>query len=171
MNIQQEILRAHSKDHALKIAGYACSSGKVFRELIRCLLDDDQQLARRAAWTVSWSARIKPDIVIPHIKDLVAVLRKKYVHEAVVRNTVRILQEIEIPVKFQGEVMDSCFQFLENPSTPVAIKVHSLTTLYNFSKSYPDIKPELKLIIQELWEHETAAFRSRAKKVLKELEK
>jgi hypothetical protein len=49
----------------------------------------------------------------------------------------------------------------------VAIKAFALTVLQNLSAVYPDIKPELKLIIEERWPHETAAFHSRARKILK----
>ena len=171
MNLREEILREHSKEHALQIADYACESKQNFKELIRCFLDDEYRLAQRAAWSVSWAARKKPGMVMPHIKDLVAVLKRKNVHDAVIRNAVRVLQEIEIPQKFQGEVMDACFHFLESPTTPVAVKAFSLTTLSNLLKSYPEIKSELKLIIEERWEHETAAFRSRAKKILSQMEK
>jgi len=55
------------------------------------------------------------------------------------------------------------------PSRPVVIKAFSLTTLYNLSKFYPEIKNELKLIIQERWDHETAAFKSRGRHILKQL--
>lgn len=171
MNLREEILKEHSKSHALKIANYACESKKNFKELMNCFLDNEYRLAQRAAWSVSWAARKKPEMIQPHIKDLVSVLQKKNVHDAVIRNSVRVLQEIEIPEKFHGEVMDACFQFLEKPATPVAIKVFSLTTLFNLSKTYPEIIPELKLIIEDNWENETAAFRSRSKKILNLLEK
>jgi hypothetical protein len=108
-------------------------------------------------------------MILPHIKDLVSVLHKKNIHDAVIRNAVRVLQEIDIPEKFHGEVMDACFQFLEKPSTPVAIKAFSLTTLFNLSKIYPEIKPGLKLIIEDNLKHETPAFRARAKRVLPKL--
>jgi hypothetical protein len=58
------------------------------------------------------------------------------------------------------------FSFIETPTTPIAIKAFSLKTLQNLAKRYPEIKAELKLIIQERWETETAAFRSRGKKIL-----
>ena len=77
--------------------------------------------------------------------------------------------EIEIPEKYHGEVMDACFQFLQRPETPVAIKAFSLTTLFKLSKTYPEIKPELKLIINDRLDYETAAFKSRAKKILPKL--
>jgi hypothetical protein len=169
VNLREEILKEHSKSHALTIANYACESKKNFRELMNCFLDDQYRLAQRAAWSVCFAAKKKPEMVYPHIKDLVSVLEKKNVHDAVIRNSVRVLQEIEIPEKYHGEVMNACFQFLEKPSTAVAIKAFSLTTLFNLSKKYPDIKPELKLIINDSLEHETAAFKSRAKKILPKL--
>ncbi|GAC1441946.1 MAG: hypothetical protein NVSMB63_09910 [Sediminibacterium sp.] len=169
MNIREEILKEHSKAHALKIANYACASKKNFKELMQCFLDKEYRLAQRAAWSVSWAARKKPDMITPFIKDLVAQLQKKGIHNAVVRNSVRILQEIAIPEPFHGEVMNACFQFIETPSTPIAIKAFSLTTLFNLSKSYPEITGELKLVIKERWDTETAAFRSRGKKILAQL--
>jgi len=169
VNLREEILKEHSKPHALSIANYACASKENFIELMRCFLDNEYRLAQRAAWSVSWAARQKPEMIYPHIKDLVSVLNKKNVHDAVIRNSVRVLQKIEIPEKYHGEVMDACFQFLEKPSTPVAIKAFSLRTLFNLSKKYPEIKPELKLIINDRLDYETAAFKSRAKKILPKL--
>jgi len=83
------------------------------------------------------------------------------------RNSVRLLQHIDIPKKFHGEVMDLCFNYVSSPNEPVAVKAFSLTILQNLSTDYPEIKNELKLIIEDRWPHETAAFHSRAKKFLK----
>ena len=48
-------------------------------------------------------------------------------------------------------------------------KAFSLTVLQHLAALYPDIKPELRLVIEEQWEQAAPAFRSRAKKILKEL--
>ncbi|TKK68549.1 hypothetical protein FC093_10530 [Ilyomonas limi] len=98
-------------------------------------------------------------------------LQRTDVHPAVVRNSVRILQFINIPEALHGEVMNACFNFIEKPATPVAIKAFALTTLYNLSKHYPDIQQELKTIIEERMDNETAAFVSRGKKILQQLQK
>jgi hypothetical protein len=42
--------------------------------------------------------------------------------------------------------------------------------LFRLSKTYPEIRAELKLIIEDHWDNETIAFRSRGKKILSELE-
>jgi hypothetical protein len=65
--------------------------------------------------------------------------------------------------------MNACFGFIEKPSAPVAIKAFSLTILYRLSALYAEIQPELKLIIEDRWDTETPAFKSRAKKILNTL--
>jgi hypothetical protein len=62
--------------------------------------------------------------------------------------------------------MNICFEFIASNDTAVAIKAFALTVLQHLSKEYPDIKAELKLVIEERWPYETAAFRSRARKIL-----
>jgi hypothetical protein len=49
------------------------------------------------------------------------------------------------------------------------VKAFSLSILSNLSADYPEIRGELKIIIEEQWEHATPAFRSRAKKILKSM--
>ena len=171
MNIRDELLKEkyYFKGHALKVSEFACSSPKHFKELMECFLSNEYRIAQRAAWSVSWGAQKHPELVKPYIKDLVAQLPRKDVHDAVIRNSVRILQQIEIPEELHGELMNNCFGFIESPSTPSAIKAFSLTTLFNLSRNYPEIKQELKLLIEENWNNETAAFRSRGKHILKAL--
>lgn len=171
MNIREELVREknHSKTKALKIAEFASASPKQFYTLMQCFLANEYRLAQRAAWSVSWVAKKNPLLIAPYIKDLVAQLSRKDVHDAVIRNSVRILQNTTIPESLHGDLMNNCFNFIESPTTPIAIKAFSLTTLFNLSKLYPEINNELKLIIEERWNNETAAFKSRGKKILKVL--
>jgi len=63
--------------------------------------------------------------------------------------------------------MDTCFKYISIPGEAAAVKAFSLTVLEKLSKSYPAIIPEIKLLIEENYDRETAAFKSRAKKFLK----
>lgn len=167
MNIREAILAEHSREQALRIATYAIQNKKQFKELMRCYMDADYRLSQRAAWSVSWAARKKPEMIQPYIGELVKRLQDDTAHPAVIRNTVRVFEELDIPEEYHGEVMNRCFQFLESPTTPAAIKAFSMTVLCHLSKYYPEIKQELKLIIEENWDHETPAFKSRGRKILK----
>lgn len=168
MNIREELLKEkiETRQKALEIAEYACSSSKHFKELMKCFFTNEYRLAQRAAWSVSWAARKNPAMIKPYIKHVAEQITKPGVHNAVVRNSVRILEAIEIPKPIHGEVINACFSFIEKPATPAAIKAFSLTCLQNLSKYYPDVKQELKLIIEDRWQYETPAFKSRAKKIL-----
>ncbi|CAN5462834.1 hypothetical protein BH10BAC2_BH10BAC2_26110 [soil metagenome] len=173
MNIKETLLEdnVYSKATIMEVATYACSSEKRFRELMLCFLANNYRLAQRAAWCVGWTAKIKPAMIVPHVKALVEQLERNDKHVAVIRNSVRVLESIDIPEVYHGDVMNACFKFIESPSVPAAIKAFSLTTLYNLSKIYPEIKAELKLIIEDRMPHETAAFKSRGKKILKMISK
>jgi hypothetical protein len=165
------IMSDYSKAHVLVVANEACTSANNFKELLNCFLSSDKELSKRAAWSLSWAARQKPEMVYPHIKELVSVLDKKDLHPAILRNAVRVLEEVEIPEVYHGEVMNACFNFIEKPDTAIAVKAFSLTVLYKLAKIYPEISHELKLIIEENWDNETPAFRSRGKKILSMLSK
>jgi hypothetical protein len=65
--------------------------------------------------------------------------------------------------------MNTCFGFIESMTEKPAIKAFSLTVLFNLSVQYPDIRPELKAIIEDRWDYESAAFKSRGRKILKAL--
>ncbi len=166
MIIATALQKNYSRENAVKVATYAVASAKNFQELMQCFLSNEYRLAQHAAWCVNWAAKKKTGMIQPHIGSLVKSLTKKGVHNAVIRNSVRILESIQIPAKYHGDVMNACFHFIEDPATPPAIKAFSLTTLFNLSVQYPEIKPELKLIIEDRWDTETPAFRSRGKKIL-----
>jgi hypothetical protein len=172
MNIKEALLqdKIYTKAQAATITDYACTSPENFKELMQCFTDNSYRIAQRAAWSVSDAALRKPKLIQPYLKDIVAQLQRTDVHPAVVRNSVRILQSLEMPGELHGQVMNACFNFIEKPGTPVAIKAFALTTLYNLSKQYPDIQHELQVIIEERMDNERAAFVSRGKKILKQLQ-
>ncbi|MDR0793768.1 MAG: hypothetical protein LBE82_10700 [Chitinophagaceae bacterium] len=171
MNLKDILLKekVHTKKQAMAVVHYACRSKAHFEELIACFLSNEYRVAQRAAWSVSWAALEKPEMILPYTEALVRQLQRKNVHPAVVRNSVRVLEKMAIPEKYHGEVMNACFGFIESSETPVAVKVFSLTALYNLSETYPEIKQELALLIEDRIDNESAAFKSRANKILKQL--
>jgi hypothetical protein len=145
------------------------SSQKRFDELFNVFLHSEYRVNQRAAWPLSYCVIAHPEFISKNFSKLVKNLHKPGIHDSIKRNTVRLLQHVDIPKKFHGEIMAICFQYISSHSEPVAVKAFSLSILQQLSKQYPEIKHELKLIIEERWPHETAAFRSRAKKVLQTL--
>lgn len=147
------------------------SSQQRFDELFALFLADEYRVTQRAAWPVSYCVIAHPVFITKHWKKLISNLKQPNLHEAVKRNSVRFLQNMEIPEKYQGDLMDICFRYLESPAEALAVKVFSMTVLGNLAKIYPEIKPELKLLIEDQMPHQSAGFKSRGKKILKEISK
>ena len=167
MDLRETILAEHSKANCNKVVNWVGKSQQRFDELFGLFLTSDYRINQRAAWPLSYCVINHPEFIRKHFSKLVNNLKKPKLHDAVKRNTLRLLQHIEIPKRFHGQLMDLCFNYILSPTEPVAIKAFSLTVLQNLSKQYPEIKNEVKLVIEERWEHETTAFRTRAKKFLK----
>jgi hypothetical protein len=92
-------------------------------------------------------------------------------HNAIIRNTVRLWQNMEIPEVWYGEIFELCFGFVTIPTTPIAIKAFSMTVCENISKNYPELKEELVLAIEDQMQFGSPGVKSRGQKLLNKLKK
>ena len=166
MILREAILKEHSKAQCNRIVQWVGANQKRFDELFYLFLNDEYRVVQRSAWPVSYCVIAHPTFINRHWNKLIKNLRKPFLHDAVKRNSVRFLQDINIPEKYRGEIMDICFKYLESSTEPVAVKAFSLTVLGNMANHYPEIIPEIKLLIEDQMPNQTAAFRSRARKIL-----
>ena len=171
MTLRDQILKEHSKANCNAIVKWIGNSQSRFDELFDLFLNDEYRVVQRAAWPLSNAVILHPKFIQKHFSGLLKNLEKPNIHDSVKRNTVHLLQDITIPKKFQGRLMNLCFDYFTSPDEAVAVKAFSLTILENLSYEYPEIKPELKTIIEDRWNYESAAFHSRARKILKKLAK
>ena len=167
MNLREEILAEHSKAQTNKIIEWISSSQKRFDELVHLFLTDEYRVVQRAAWPIGIIAQTYPLLLRKHLTVFVSMLRKPGLHNAVRRNITRLLQYVSIPDALKGDVMDACFSFICDVQEKAAVKAFSLTILEQLAKEYPEILPEIITVIEERWDYETAAFHSRARKILK----
>lgn len=167
MKLRETILKEHSKATCTRIVKWVGNDQKRFDELFFLFLNDEYRVMQRAGWPISYCIEDHPQLIRKHFAKLLKNVEKKGIHEAVKRNTVRLLQYVEIPAKYHGQVMDICFRYIASPTEAVAIKAFSLTVLQGLAGLYPGIINEIKLIIKERWDYETVAFKTRAKKLLK----
>ena len=171
MLLREEILKEHSKAQCSKIVKWIGKSQQRFDELFNLFLHDEYRVVQRAAWPLSNAVMAYPVFIGKHWKELISNLKKPHLHAAVKRNSVRLLQDIDIPKKHHGKIMTICFSYLEAPAETLAVKVFSMTVLAKLANQYPETISELKYLIHDQLPHQTAGFISRAKKVLKALEK
>jgi hypothetical protein len=123
---------------------------QLIKEIVKLAASNDLTLAMRSTWALQHISFEHPELLSPHIGTLVKALKKEKQHTGAQRNIIRIFHEIDIPEKYVGEIFDSCINFTKNATLPHAVRAFAITTLGIICKTYPELKPEVELILSEL---------------------
>lgn len=170
MEIEKVLLKGHSKALTSKIVHYIGADQNRFNTLVTIFLAGPYRLTQRAAWPLSNCVCQHPFLIDPHFASLLKMLKKPGIHDAVKRNIMRLFQFVDIPKRYQGQTIGHCFQLMD-PKEPVAVRVFAMTVLANLTRQHPDLKKELKLTIEDQLPFGSAAYLSRSKRILRQLEK
>lgn len=170
MNLKAQLLKEHSKQNANYIAEYIGNNTSLFDELFQLFVGNEYRMAQRSAYVLGIVTDNYPALIKPYVNVLIENLDNDVI-EAVKRNTVRTLQSVRIPETQEGRLTEKCFEYLTSNKESIAVKVFSMSILGNMTMKYPDLKNELKLVIEDLMENGTPGIISRGGKVLKQLEK
>ena len=165
MDIQQELAREHSKAHTLYIADRINNDTDQFAVLMSFYLGEDKLLAQRAAWVFTHCVESYPHLALPYIDPLIDILDLP-VHDALKRNALRSFEFVKIPEPFHGRLIDVCFRIVMDRKEAAANRAFSITILDQLTQHYPDLRHELIEVLEMEFDQSTAAFKSRARKVL-----
>jgi len=161
-------------DSSIKLADIAASV--IFEEperienLTRVILADEDPFSSRAARAFAVCTEKLPELfekqqhaIIPYLKHIKS--------EGVIRNILKIAADypVKLTKKNNGIMLGLCFDWLEDLSKPVAIRVHAMQIIYNISLHEAGIRDELISILEENYANGTIGFRSRADRILKNL--
>ncbi|MEO1628084.1 MAG: hypothetical protein AAFV25_23245 [Bacteroidota bacterium] len=171
MDLRQAILTEHSKQQTLRIVNYIGRDQSRFDQLMHLFLTDEARITQRAAWALSHCADRQPALFRSHLEAMIDNLQQEGLHDAIKRNSLRILAMQDIPEELQGSLANLCFDHLADPQEKVAIRIYAMQVLYNFCKVEPDLAGELRILIEEHMEHGSAGFRSRGRRILRALDK
>jgi hypothetical protein len=166
MNLTDVLLKNYTKENCRRIVTWVGDNQKKFDELFALFVSNEYRIVQQSAWPLSYCVQAHPQLIEQHYPKLISNLSKPNIPNAVKRNTIRLLQFITIPKKYHGVVMNICFELIQSIEEKPAVKAFALSVLENLAKQYPEIKAELHLIIETQMPYESAAFKSRAKKIL-----
>ncbi len=147
MDLLNQLRKAHTKENCNLIVAWVDDDQKKFDELFEIFLGNDKLLVQRSSWPLSYCVEVFPFIIKKHFDSFINNLDKPIQHEAVKRHSLRMLQFLDIPKKYEGIIMNKCFDFIQDIAEKPAVKVFSLIILERLQKRYPAIKEELQLII------------------------
>lgn len=169
MDLEEQLLLEHSKRNTLFIASYIEGNPEKFQNLMDLFFSGSYRTVQRAAWVLSECVGKNPEFIKNYWHKLIETLQKKDLHNAVKRNTLKMLEGIAIPPKYHGELISMCFDFLCDKKEPVAVKVFAMSILFTLTKQEPDLQKELRIIIEDQMPFASPGFKSRGTKILKRL--
>lgn len=155
-----------SKKHIAQIVDRITDSEAGVDAMMEIFLGDHPRNAELAAWVVGDLGQKHPEKFIKRLPQLMEVLNSDKVHGSLKRNTLRILEKMDIPDEHLDAATDVCFRLLADPFEEVAIRAFSMGVLQKSCERVPELWPELQLILEENMPHATPAFISRAKKLI-----
>jgi hypothetical protein len=170
MDIAAALKKEHSKPLTLKIVKYVGNDKTRVKELLEIFLNSEYRITQRAAWPLSYVAIDNPKLIEPYFSKLIGKLKDPSEHPAIPRNILRIFQEIDIPEKYHGPLIDLCFKFIMDVAHPIAVRAFAITVATNICMLYPELKNELLIILDEMKKYpQQPAITSRIKSAYKKL--
>lgn len=164
--IIQLLEAGHNKILKDQLVNWVGDKQDKFDLLFNLLFTQEYRIVQRASWPLSYIIEKHPFLINKHFSVITHALGDQSLKDAAKRNLLRCLQTIIIPKKYNGKIADACFKFINDPDEKAAVKAFSISILDTLSKTYPELREELILILESMYDHETPAFRSRARKIL-----
>lgn len=166
MDIRVALATEHSRRNAERVAAFAGSDPAHFRVLMACVLENAPIIAQRASYSMSIAVEADPPLITPYLKELVTALDRPS-HEAVKRNTIRILQFCELPVPLRGRILNAVLSRIHDAQCSIAQRAFAITVALRLARLYPELANELRPLLEGvLLQRPSPGIRSRAKKAL-----
>ena len=157
-----------SKHNAMLIAEQVSTDNKRYDKLINIVFSNIEPISRRAVYAIDNTNDINPKLITKYIDRITDFVLTKP-NYSIMRSLLKLLAENNIAKDKQGKILQLCTDYIYSEKVPPAVKVHCLQIFYNISEEETDLKLELIQIIESTIEHNTAAYKSRANKLLEKL--
>jgi hypothetical protein len=141
-------------------------------DLIRLALSDKDPHSCRASRVFALVCEKYPELFQKQQNILISNL-SGLKSEGVRRNILKIVAEypVKLNLKNRGILLGLCFDWLDDESKAVAIRVYAMQYLFNASLKEPAIRTELISMLEDHYAMGSTGFRSRADSILRKLYK
>ncbi len=134
------------------------------RQILTTMYGPDPVAAQRSAAIVQHCSDANPTLFESLFDEMIKVLEAPS-HSSGLRVVYRALEKLEIPDDYQGPIIDSAFNHLMDPKTPIAGKVFSMSVIANHLDRYPELKSEFGLILSDLYPLGSAGVKARIRSI------
>ncbi len=150
------------------IAGYVAKNTKAIPVLWDILKSEPEPYNVRAMWAFELLC-LNDETIFEEYLDKIANFFIISQNTSINRMLSKLLMLKNVSCKNEGGVLNSAFERLCNKTMPIALRVNCMQIIFNLSQKYPELGIELRGIIESEIETCKPAFKSRAKKILKQM--
>ncbi len=123
-------------------------------------------------WVLSHCSDLDANYIKPYYSKLILNLKNKNLPDGVIRSTLRLFQDNDVPLKHQSFMLDVCYSYIKNPLKAIAIRSFAITVVYQLSKPYPELLNELKMVLLHVSSHpDSPGMNLKIKNTLKLIDK
>ena len=151
--------------------------------LIEILFMVHDKISCKASWVLEYACNKNLELILPHLDLFIKDLKKVHLDSAV-RPVAKICEllvkayydkktkpvETYLKPKHLECIIEVCFDYMIR-NEKVATKAFAMNTLFLLGRDYDWIHPELKVILERDFNKQSAAFKARAKHIIKKLER
>lgn len=173
----------HSREKRTYYANLVINNPPLVSKLLEILFKVDDKISPRAAWVFEFMCSDDIEAIIPHLDFFTENIHKVHLDSAVrpvakvcelIANAYTSKNDNKIKTALNSthkeRIIETCFDYMINDEK-VAPKAYSMSTLFLFGKEYDWIYPELITILERDFSSQTAAFKARARHILKKIKK
>ena len=168
--LKESLAGMMSKDEKNRLSRQARHDPALLQELMEYFLHGGPRVCQNAAWAISYVGEKQPELLNDHLAVMAEVLSNSN-DDWIKRNILRVFQYVDIPEPLWGIVAERSLELLANGREAVAIRVFAMTVLLHIVYKVPELKNELRVIVEDQMPYGSAGFQSRGRKVLKSLDR
>jgi len=173
----------HSREKRNYYANIVLSNPELLPTLLEVVFTVDDKISARAAWLFEFVARENLDAILPHLDVYTDNIHTVYLDPAV-RPMAKVAEYLleafyhrndnhtkeKLTKKHREKLTEACFDWMISDQK-VAVKAYSMRSLFLLGKEFDWIHDELYLILERDFASQSAAFKARARELMKRLKK
>ncbi|MFD0797743.1 adenylosuccinate lyase [Maribacter chungangensis] len=171
----------HTREQRGTMATFILDNPSLILTLLSIILRVEDVISCRASWILECVVRKNKDLLYPYLDEFTLLLPKVQLDSSI-RPIAKICELLIIsyyaktPNKSQQHlnkkhlerITTACFDWLIGDHK-VAAQAYSMTTLQLLGKTFAWIHPELKILLEQNYHTGSAAYKARARMVLKKI--
>ncbi|TJY34112.1 adenylosuccinate lyase [Pontimicrobium aquaticum] len=173
----------HSRDNRKKYALLVISNPDLIPKVLDILFQVNDKTSCRAAWLLEFVARENLDAILPYLDSFIKNMHTVHLDPAV-RPVAKICEYLieacysktpnhtkdYLKPEHKEKIIELSFDYMITDQK-VAAKAYSMNSLYLLGKEFDWIHPELIMILERDFNLGSAAFKARARHLIKKLRK